>query len=150
MPNKKELKKLNLKITHWSSFENWDPYKNYEIAKKHCGLQENEGLNEGTYTNFSQTDQKLYPLHVYFMYLKFGFGRATADAGIDVRRGAMTREQAKQLVLMYDQIYPDKLFDEYCEYFKMTTNEFLDNIDKWVNKDLFEKENTWVPKFKIK
>ena len=150
MPNKKELKKLNLKITHWSSFENWDPYKNYEIAKKHCGLQENESLNEGTYTNFSQTDQKLYPLHVYFMYLKFGFGRATADAGIDVRRGAMTREQAKQLVLMYDQIYPDKLFDEYCEYFKMTTNEFLDNIDKWVNKDLFEKENTWVPKFKIK
>ena len=39
-----------------------------------------------------QTDQGLYPLHTYLMYLKYGFGRATQDACIEIRRGAMDRE----------------------------------------------------------
>ena len=45
--------------------------------------------NEGTFTNFAQNDQILFQLHTYLMYLKFGFGRATQDAGIEIRRGAM-------------------------------------------------------------
>jgi hypothetical protein len=47
-------------------------------------------------------------------------------------------------------MYPDHLFEEYCEYYKMKMKDFLENIDKWANKDLFEKKNKWVPKFKIK
>ena len=43
---------------------------------------------------FAQNDQALYSLHAYMMYLKFGFGRATQDAGIEIRR-AMTRNQGK-------------------------------------------------------
>jgi len=83
------------------------------------------------------------------MYLKFGFGRTTQDAGIDVRRGSMTREQAVQLVRMYDDMMPEKYFEEYCDYYKMPMKEFLEVIDKWANKDLFEKKNRWVPKFNI-
>lgn len=149
MPSKKELEKLKLVVTHYGFYENWDPYRNYEVAKKYCGLKENKELNEGSYTNFAQTDQKIYQLHVYFMYLKYGFGRTTQDAGIDVRRGAMTREQAVQLVKMYDNIYPQHLFEEYCDYYKMSMREFLDNIDKWANKNLFIKKNIWTPKFII-
>ena len=85
----------------------------------------------------------------YFMYLKHGFGRTTQDAGIDVRRGAMSRSQAVKLVQIYDDLYPEKMFEEYCDYYKMSMKEFLENIDKWANKDLFEKKNKWVPKFKI-
>lgn len=150
MPSEKELQKLRLEVTHYGFYEDWDPYRNYEISKKFCGLKENETLNEGSYTNFAQTDQKIYLLHVYLMYLKFGFGRATQDAGIDVRRGAMSREQAVQLVKLYDDFYPENFFSEYCEYYKMNMNDFLEIIDKWANKDLFEKKNRWVPKFKIK
>ena len=150
MPTKKELSEINLKVTHYGFYEDWDPYRNYEIAKKYCGLKENETLNEGSYTNFSQTDQKIYLLHVYLMYLKFGFGRTTQDAGIDVRRGAMTRDQAVQLVRLYDDMYPDYFFNEYCDYYKMTMKEFMQTIDKWANKELFEKKNRWVPKFEIK
>ena len=40
------------------------------------------------------------------MYLKFGFGRATQDAGIEIRRGAMTRSQGLNLVKMYDNYFP--------------------------------------------
>lgn len=95
-PPASKLKKI--KLTHWSYYENWDSYRNYLIAKRHCGLKESTDTNEGTFTNFAQNDQGLYSLHTYMMYLKFGFGRATQDAGIEIRRGAMTRNQAKNLV----------------------------------------------------
>ena len=149
-PSDEEIKRKKIKITHWGFYENWDPYRNYVVAKKYCGLQEKETLNKGTYTNFGQTDQKLFFLHVYLMYLKFGFGRTTMDAGIDVRRGAMTRDQAIQLVKMYDNTPPEEYYDEYCEYYKMKKSDFLETIDKWVNRNLFEKKNRWEPKFEIK
>lgn len=148
-PSEKEIKKFNVKITHYSYFENWDPYKNYLIAKEKCGLKENELLNKGTYTNFAQTDQELYQLHVYLMYLKFGFGRATQDACIDIRRGSMSREQGLELSRLYDNSYPEHLFKKYCEYYKINQKKLHSIFDKWANKKLFEKKNRWIPKFKI-
>ena len=148
-PDFDEIKKRGIKLTHWSYYENWDPYRNYEIAKKFCGLEQNKTFNEGTYTNFGQTDQKLYFLHVYLMYLKYGFGRATMDAGIDIRRGALSRDQAVQLVKMYDNNPPEQYYDEYCDYYKMKKSDFIDVLDKFANKKLFEKKNRWVPKFEI-
>ena len=84
------------------------------------------------------------------MYLKFGFGRATQDAGIEIRRGAMTREQALNLVKIYDNMYPSEHIDKYLDYYKMSKEEFDVVIDKWVNKDLFFKEDgIWNPKFEV-
>ena len=84
------------------------------------------------------------------MYLKFGFGRATQDAGIEIRRGAMTRDQAINLVKMYDNAYPEELIETYLAYYKMTKDEFDDVLDKYVNKDLFEKiGRMWQPKFDV-
>lgn len=149
-PNDNEIKKKDLSFTHWSYFENWDPYNNYLTAKNHCGLLEKEDSNSGTFTNFAQNDQALYSLHAYLMYLKFGFGRATQDAGIEIRRKAMTRDQALNLVKIYDNMYPAEHIDDYLEYYQMTKEEFDIVIEKWVNKDLFEnKEGFWSPKFEV-
>jgi N-acetyl sugar amidotransferase len=138
-------------ITHWSYFENWDPYRNYLVAKEHCGLKESEDTNSGTFTNFSQNDQALYALHTYLMYLKFGFGRANQDASIEIRRGAMDREQALNLVKLYDGHYPEQFIQEYLDYYKMSKIEFDETLDRWANKELFEKiDGKWIPRFEIK
>ena len=145
------LLKKPIDITHWSYFENWDPYRNYLVAKEFCGLKEAEQTNAGTFTNFSQNDQALYALHTYIMYLKFGFGRANQDASIEIRRGAMERAQAINLVKMYDGQYPHQYIDLYLNYYGMSMQEFNDVLDKWVNKDLFDKiDGYWRPKFEVK
>ena len=147
-PTDEEVSEIGLSFTHWSYFEGWDSYRNYVIAKEHCGLTEKEEGNIDTFTNFSQNDQALYALHAYMMYLKFGFGRATQDAGIEIRRGSMTREQALNLVKMYDNAYPHELIDVYLDYYQMTKNEFDEVLDKYANKDLFKKiDGIWQPKF---
>lgn len=147
-PSNDEVSKVGLSFTHMSYYEPWDSYRNYVVAKEHCGLIEKDEGNQDTFTNFAQNDQALYALHAYLMYLKFGFGRATQDAGIEIRRGSMTRDQALNLVKMYDNAYPHDLIDTYLEYYKMTKEEFDTVLDKYANKDLFEKiDGIWEPKF---
>ncbi len=158
----KALKKLNkdetywwklpnnskTKLTHWSYFENWDSYRNFVISKKFMGYEESDKKNIGTYTNFGQNDTSLYDLHCYLMYLKFGFGRATQDIGIDIRRGSMTREQGLELVKIYDNEFPDYALKDYLNYFNLKEKKFFQIIDKHVNKKLFfKKNNKWEPNF---
>lgn len=140
----------DIELAHWSYFENWDPYRNYLVAKKHCGLRERIQQNSGTYTNFAQNDTCLYDLHAYLMYLKFGFGRATQDVGIDIRRGALTRDQGIQLIQLYDNSFPEEYLSQYLDYYQMTSIEFFEIIDRHVNTSLFRKEGrSWVPTFQI-
>ncbi len=137
-----------LEVTHFSFYESWDPYRNYLVAKEYCGLKEGTEAAVGTFTNFAQNDQKLASLHYYLMYLKFGFGRATQDAGIEIRRGAMTRDQGLNLIGLYDNQAPVDHYDDYCEYYGITREQFKSAIDHFANKELFEKiDGAWMPKF---
>ena len=150
LPKNSEIDNSKLFMTHMSYFEPWDSYKNYLVAKEHCGLKESDLTNSGTFTNFAQNDQALYSLHAYMMYLKFGFGRANQDVGIEIRRGAMSRDQGVNLVRLYDGLYPNEFIETYLEYFQMTMDEFDAIIDKWVNRDLFEKvDGRWKPSFEV-
>lgn len=149
-PTEKQVKSHDLAFTHWSYYEEWDSYRNYVVAKEHCGLKEKDEGTAGTFTNFAQNDQALYSLHAYLMYLKFGFGRATQDAGIEIRRGAMTRDQALNLVMAYDNQYPHDFIDLYLDYYEMSQVEFDAVLDKYANKKLFKKiEGFWEPNFEV-
>ena len=146
-----EVDQSNIELAHWSYFENWDSYRNYLVAKEFCGLKEKEEQNTGTYTNFAQNDNILYDLHAYLMYLKFGFGRATQDVGIDIRRGALTREQGIELVNLYDNHFPEEYLSQYLDYYQMNEKDFFSVLDQYANKSLFMKEGRlWYPAFEIK
>jgi len=149
-PPEDEIRQLDPKASHWSHFEDWDPYHHYLVAKEHCGLAEREEASTGTYTNFAQTDTVLFDLHMYFAFLKFGWGRCSQDVGIDIRRGAMTRKQGMELVRVYDARFPEEYLPRYLEYFEMSEGEFQDVLDKWANRDLLKKVNgRWVQNFEI-
>lgn len=149
-PDENEFKNLKPIIAKYSYFENWDPYEHYLFAKENCGMLETEQRCIGTYNNFAQTDTKLYDLHAYLMYLKFGFGRCCQDVGIDIRRGALSRKQGLSLVKKFDGEYPESLIPDFLEYFRMTQDEFDKVLDRHANKSLFKKINgRWVPDFEI-
>jgi N-acetyl sugar amidotransferase len=147
-PSAEAIQTVSPVMAHWSYFENWDPYEHYLLAKEKCGLQERSERCNSTYNNFGQTDTNLYDLYIYFMYLKFGFGRTTQDVGIDIRRGAMTREQGLALVKLYDGEYPEAYIESYLDYFQMPRSDFELTFDEHVNKQLFRKEKgRWLPEF---
>lgn len=148
-PSDEQLKSLDLKATHWSYFENWDSSRNAELAIREFGLISRK-TKKASYVECAQNDTPLYDLHAYLMFLKFGFGRATQDAGIDIRRGAMTREEGFKMVALYDEIYPEQYIQTYLDYYQISKEELEVVFDKWANKDLLHKVNgVWSKKKEI-
>ena len=149
-PSEESLLQLNPEISHWSFFEDFDGHLHYTVAKEHLGLLEKKDRNPGSYENYSTTDTYIIWLYFYLMYLKFGFGRTSHLASDDIRRGKITREQGIDLVRKFDGEYPEQHVSTYLEYFSMSKEEFDATVDKWANKDLFEKVNgRWRPLFEL-
>jgi N-acetyl sugar amidotransferase len=147
-PSREELAALRPEISHFSYFEDFVNYNHYLVAKEKLGLVGRDQRNIGTYENYSTTDTDLIWLYFYLMYLKFGFGRTTNVVGTDIRRGAMTRSQALNLVRKYDGEAPEQHIETYLKWYDMSRAEFDAVIDKWANKDLFVKKSSrWVPNF---
>lgn len=135
MPTQKDLDKLY--ATHWSKFNDWDPQINARIAKEKCGLQMMVGGSIGTFTNYSQLDDIMQDLHAYMMYVKFGFGRCTSDASIEVRRGRMSRQEAVKVVNKLDGQFPLEYVSVYCDYFNIREVKFWNIVGSHANKSLF-------------
>ena len=58
---------------------------------------------------------------------------------------------ALNLVRLYDAHYPEESIDSYLDYYQITQEKFDSILDKWANKELFEKVNgRWKPKFIVK
>ena len=86
------------------------------------------------------------------MYLKFGFGRVIRECSNDIRREAMTRNQAINISKKFDGEKPtENHIKMYLDYYSMDLDTFNSVLDKWANKDLFYKNNEgiWSPKFEI-
>ena len=59
---------------------------------------------------------------------------------------AMTRDQAINLVNLYDNQPPKANFEAYAKYYGISMELFLETIDKFANKNLFEKvDGEWKP-----
>lgn len=72
-------------------------------------------------------------------YIKFGFGRATSEASIDVRDGFISRKEAVNLVKLYDGEFPDQDLNEVLDYMNIGKKEFFKIVDKFRSKKLWSK-----------
>ena len=96
---------------------------------------------ETTYENFENLDCYSNHLHDYLKYVKYGFGRATDNACLDIRLGYISRKQGIRLVNKYDGRYPIKAVQKYLEYTGFTQQEFDKIVNSYTNKRIFERNN---------
>jgi len=118
----------------------WDARKQLEIVKQHGFAVKEDGPTEGTFTNYENLDEKLVGLHDYLKFVKYGFGRATDHACIDIRNKRLTREEGLNLVKQYDGKYPHYSISEFIKYSGMTKEEIDTVIDSFTNPVLFEQD----------
>jgi N-acetyl sugar amidotransferase len=100
-----------------------------EVLKKsqENGFSRADRRVETTYENFENLDCYSNHVHDYMKYLKYGFGRATDNACLDIRLGYIDREEGIRLVNKYDGIPPHKALNEFMKYTGFTRKE-LDGI----------------------
>jgi N-acetyl sugar amidotransferase len=88
--------------------------------------------------------------HDFLKYLKFGYGRATDDASMEIRHGRMTREEGIEMVKQYDHVRPSDL-DVYLDWVGMTEDEFMEAVEPMRDLRIWEKDTngSWQVKDSI-
>ncbi len=116
----------------------WDARKQLEIVKQHGFSVKEDGPVEGTYTNYENLDEKMHGLHDYLKYIKYGFGRATDHACIDIRNNRLTRDEGLKLLQKYEGRYPNESVNAFIKYSGMTKEEIDQILDSFTNSMLFQ------------
>jgi len=119
----------------------WDLREVLKKSKEN-GFSVQDRPVETTYENFENLDCYSNHLHDYLKYVKYGFGRATDNACLDIRLGYITREEGVRLVNKYDGIPPKKAIKEYLKYTGFTQEEFDKIVDSYTNKRIFQRDES--------
>ena len=114
----------------------WDLREVLSSAQEH-GFSTADRAVETTYENFENLDCYSNHVHDYLKYVKYGFGRATDNACLDIRLGYINRDEGIRLVNKYDGNYPKLAINEYLKYTGFTQKEFNKIVDSFTNKKIF-------------
>ena len=141
---KSESLKSETKMVYLGYFERWDPQECYYYAAQNTGFSAAPERSDGTYSKYTEIDDKIVPFHFYTTYIKFGIGRATYDACQEIRNGKINREEGVALVRKFDGEYPETYFNDFLQYADLTEEEFERKIESLRSPHLWNKHsNSW-------
>jgi N-acetyl sugar amidotransferase len=139
-PSDEDIERVGVTGIFLGHYFFWDARKQLEIVKKYGFAVKEDGVVEGTYTNYENIDEKLVGLHDYLKFVKYGFGRASDHACIDIRNKRLSREEGLKLVKQFDGKYPHYSINEFIIYSGMSKSEVDAIIDSFTNSILFEQD----------
>jgi N-acetyl sugar amidotransferase len=139
-PEVVDLKRVGVVGIYLGHYYPWDGLDNYLTAQAN-GFRSWGKPVEGSAVDYENVDNHQNGIHEYFKYLKYGYGRATDQTSILIRRGRMTRERALSIVKERDGKFPwtylDKPIEEILGKIDMTLDEFIKICDRFTNKKIF-------------
>ena len=139
-PSDEELKRVGVTGIFLGYYIPWEGLHNVLVSKAN-GFKSWGKAVEGHTDDYENLDNYQAGIHEYFKYLKFGFGRATDQASMHIRRGRMSRGQAMEVVKRRDGVfrwtYLDKPLEEILAPLDLTVDEFIKVCDEFTNKKLF-------------
>lgn len=149
-PSQTELEAAGIRGLCITDFIQWDSKKITEFLIKEYGFKTKK--HDRTYDCYANAEcHHCSGAHDYLRYLKVGHGRATDDAGIDIRKGLMTREQGVEFVVRYDGVRPRDL-DIFLSGVGMSEEEFLSLMDGKRDPRFWEKDEkgNWIARDSVK
>lgn len=138
-PEDEDIQRVGVTGLFLGYYIKWDLRKVLEAAKK-VGFSTEDHRIETTYENFENLDCYSNHVHDYMKYLKYGFGRASDNACLDIRLGYITREEGVRLVNKHDGIPPMKAINEFLKYTGFTEQEFDKILDSFTSKKIFKRD----------
>ena len=138
-PSQEDLDRVKPEPIFMSYFVPWDDERNYLIAKRY-GFKDlhHEWRREGFIEDYGQIDSVAYIIHLWMKYPKFGFARATDISARWIRKGEITREEAKRLVMEHDHRLDQKAMEDFVTFMGYRPRQFWDIVERFWNPELFE------------
>lgn len=143
-PSAEELEKVGVKCLNLGQFIPWNGIDNYLISQAY-GMETFGDAVEGSMVDYENLDNHQNGIHEYFKFLKFGYGRATDQASLLIRRGRLTRERGLDIVRKLDGKFPwtylGKPIEEILCRVGISMEEFIKICDRFTNKRIFKCDN---------
>ena len=147
---KKEVKDSKIQMIYLGFFEKWDPQECFYYASENTGFIPAKERSDGTYSKYTEIDDKIVPMHFYTTFIKFGIGRASYDAAQEIRNGKINREEGINLVKKFDGEFLKTYFKDFLDYIEITEDQFKKKINELRSPHLWEKRNNeWILKQSI-
>jgi N-acetyl sugar amidotransferase len=145
-PTDEEIEKCEVRGIYLSNFFPWDAKAHAELMIKEWDFSPVTYERERTFNLYAKIEDHANDVHDYLKYLKFGYGRATDDASMEVRHGRMTREEGLKMVERYDARTPSSL-DSYCDFLGLKRDEFYSLVESMRDPAIWEKNvnGEWTP-----
>ena len=146
-PLDEEIEELDVRGIYLSNFFDWDALSHGRLVIEKYGFDLLRGPRDRTFALYTKIEDHANDVHDYQKYLKFGYGRTTDDASMEVRHGRMAREEAIELVAQYDHVRPRSL-DMYLTFLGITEAEFEAALDGSRDPAIWERDagGRWVIK----
>ncbi len=152
-PTEEEMDRANLRIVFLGYFWNdWSLIDNGNYATlRGLEIRKEKPWDIGDPEGITSLDENWVTFNQMIKYLKFGFGRVSDYVNEEIRKESITRKQGIELLKKYDGKCSPKYIESFCKYIGITVKEFWEQVDKSVNKDLFEKDENghWISKFEV-
>ena len=147
-PTKEDLDKTDPEAYFLSYFVPWSSISNLKIAKRYGFVDlTHEWKREGCMEDFEQIDSMAYLVHIWLKYPKFGFQRTSDIAARRIREGNLSIEEAKKIIFQLDPVLDQLALKDFIDFIGYTTEEFWDVVERFWNKEIFEKEEvSWKMK----
>ena len=109
-----------------SNFVEWNALEQAQLMMREWDFAPVTYPRERTFVQYTKIEDHANDIHDYLKFLKFGYGRATDDASMEIRHGRMTRAEGIEMVRHFDPVAPSTL-DAYCDFLGMSWEEFYDH-----------------------
>lgn len=154
-PSDEEIEKSEVRGVYLSNFINWDAKAQSEKIIKTWNFSPVSYKRDRTFNLYSKIEDHANDVHDYLKYLKFGYGRTTDDASMEIRHGRMSREQGMDLVREYDSREPSSL-ESYCDFLGIKKSKFYSLVEEQRDSKIWQKppdgvwrtkDAVWIKKF---
>ena len=126
-PTDEEIERTEVRGIYLSNFFDWNAKAHAELMIREWGFAPVTYERERSFNLYGKIEDHANDVHDYLKYLKFGYGRATDDASMEIRHGRMSREEGIEMVKRYDAREPSSL-QYYCEFLGISKRRFYDLV----------------------
>jgi N-acetyl sugar amidotransferase len=145
-PSDEEIARVEVRGIYLSNFICWNAKEQADKMMEKWDFMPIAYERERTFNLHSKIEDHANDVHDFLKYLKFGYGRATDDASMEIRHGRMTREEGIEMVRKYDAREPSTL-QTYCDFLCITKKQFYEWVEPMRDKRSWKRDvsGVWQP-----
>ena len=142
-PSEKDIMAADIRGIFLSNHVFWNGKAQADLMISEMGFSPVSYRRERSFNLHSRLEDHANDVHDYLKFLKFGYGRATDDASMEIRHGRLDRKSAIALVEEYDHVEPSTL-GLYCDFLGISKNQFYQIVEPMRDRNAWIKEkNSW-------